>query len=65
VKFNASKTLCLKFGSPRDDRERLYMDGEEVAWADRCLHLGNRIVAGRDMIDTDYALSCFYMDMLI
>ena len=61
VKFNAKKTQCIKFGSSRNASERLSINGEEVRWANECLHLGSYVNSAlNDSADCAYKLSKFF-----
>ena len=41
--FNAKKTVCIKFGSPHTDDEKIFINNQEIEWQDSCVHLGHKI----------------------
>ena len=55
VAFNAEKTMCIKFGCPVTDIDKVYLNGSIVKWVDCVKHLGN-IVNNRLKNDDDCSL---------
>jgi len=54
ITFNAKKTMCIKFGSPVTDDDKVYLDGTSIDWVDRIKHLGNTLnVKLNDVNDSD------------
>ena len=54
ITFNAKKTMCIKFGSPVTDYDKVYLDGNLIKWVERIKHLGNTVnVKLNDVNDCD------------
>ena len=41
IKFNSSKTECIKFGSNYSTHGNVYMDNKKLVWSQKVKHLGN------------------------
>jgi len=54
ITFNAKKTMCIKFGSPVTDDDKVYLDRTLIKWVERIKHLGNTVnVKLNDVNDCD------------
>ena len=57
IKFNAKKSLGIKFGSQQVMSEVLYLDNSRIEWVSSVKHLGNYV--NSDMTDnTDCDMKC-------
>ena len=60
ITFNAKKTMCVKYGSPVTDDDKVYLDGTSVKWVDHIKHLGNTVnVKLNDVNDCDFKRCLF------
>ena len=41
IKFNPTKTVCIKYGDKVQLYEHVVMNGNTIQWADNVRHLGN------------------------
>ena len=52
IKFNPTKTVCIKYGDKVQLHEHVVMNGNTIEWADNVRHLGNFVdVALSDSVD--------------
>jgi hypothetical protein len=65
VSFNPSKTLCLKFGSKRRDKEDLFLDNTPIKWVGATRHLGNMISSTGDYDAEDCRLKIRHFNIAV
>jgi len=59
--FNPKKSLCMKFGSERNEHDRVLLNGQEIDFVKSARHLGNMINTElSDSDDCSYKLSSFH-----
>ena len=68
IKFNPTKTVCIKYGDKVQLYDHVVMTGNTIEWATNVRHLGNFVdVALSDSLDCRYKRSMFigYVNKLI
>ena len=45
IKFNPTKTVCIKYGNKVQLYEHVVMNGNTIQWADNVGHLGNLLMS--------------------